>query len=177
MIIEAKPWSWIVPPVAGLLLAACGGSSSSDAFRVRDGTYSASPTAGIVVDNNWAVYFADEATEGVGGSDLNGDGDRVDEVAVAVKIGKRKETLLGVAAFTVAANRGEIYMGVVEAEDGRDWNLMNGLNDFVLLHWSEGMPAPVFVDTLNPTIVNVGHLTVDRRLYYSAEAMPVGDDD
>jgi hypothetical protein len=184
--IESRPQAArLLPVMLGLsgLLTACGSGSSSDAFNLRTGTFSASPTAGIVVGGSWAVYFADEATEGPGGTDLNGDGDLVDEVAVAVKTDKKNREFLtlaqdglGVAAVTAAANSGEIYLLVDESEDGRDWNMMNGLNDFVLLHWSDDDQVVTFVDTLNPNIVNLGSVTVDRRVYYSADAVPVGDE-
>lgn len=156
--------------------AGCGGGGGTDAFKVRTGTYAASTATPMVVGLNWLVYFADEAAAGPGGTDLNGDGDAIDGVAVAVKINRSRETLLGVAAASAAAVNGEIYLAVVEAVDGRDWNGMNGLGDLVLLHWSERTQVVTFVDTLDPNIVNLAHVDVDRRLYYSAAATPAGDE-
>ncbi len=154
-------------------LAACGASGLEDeGVRVRTATLPSSALA-PAVGTSWFVYFADEALVGPAGTDLNGDGDAADAVAVAGRLGARTETTIGVAAQGAALVGDDVWLVVDEAADGRDWDASGTPAELVLVHWAPG-GAPAFADTLDPLGGPVR--VVDDRVYYaSADALGAGD--
>lgn len=152
-----------------LLLAACGSGDDSSGFALRTTTKAAEASAGIVVAGDWMVYFASENFSGPAGTDLNtNDADAIDQVAFAVNLRSGVETNTGVAALGAAIVGGDVYLVVDEALDGFDWNGVGGIGGIVLVHWSQAVPVPALVDTLD---FAPGELpqAVDGRLYYAAE--------
>lgn len=175
-----------------VLLALAAGCSSSDdpnpPFSVRTAAYAAVPDAPIVIEGRWAVYLASEAATGPQGTDLNGDGDIVDAVAVLVDVQAGRVANLGVAARRAAVVDGRVYLAVREDEDGgTDWNRSGGAADLVLLsaRASEAIVAPansegpsaalVFVDTLRPNATPEFVGAGARLWYQAADPIEPGD--
>lgn len=153
------------------MLSACGGGSSSSTQLSGGLVVLASQTAGLAgvagaplaVGDRIFVYLASEPDSGA--TDLNGDTDALDEVAVAFDRQTRQSTPLAAARGLCLVGE-EVYLSVSEAEDGRDWS-GDGmpLDDLVLLHWSRSAPTLTFVDVLRRERLEC----VSDRLYYSAE--------
>lgn len=173
------PW-----PLASLLLAClalCGGcsdssSSDDDSFHVRSTSQAVDGTTDVVVVGAWAVFFGDENFL-AGGTDLNGDSDTLDDVAVALNMSRGREFMLGVAGDGAAIVEGEIYLDVSEANDGVDWNLDTVMDDRVLLHWSDETDVVAFVDTLSAAAGAVALVGGGERLYYASDTVPAGVDE
>ncbi len=155
-----------------LVSASCGSDDDGDSFILQS-TLGSVSSANLVVEGNWLVYFDDEALVGVGGAQLNGDADAVDQVPVAVRMGGGIEFVLPVASATAAIVGGEVYLQVIEAEDEVDWNGMNGTLDTVLLRWSEAAGVLTYVDTLRSGSLAPPFVATEDRLYY-ATAIPAG---
>lgn len=134
-----------------------GGSSKSSAFSVAPNTI-------LRVVAQWAVYIADEATTGPGGTDLNGDGDVIDGIAVALQLKGKDEYSLNVAAIDIYLVAEEVYVVTDEALDSNDWNGDGMEDDIVLLHWNEDVDRITFIDTLGPGPKRA--LASASRLYY-----------
>lgn len=162
-------------PLLGLplaLLSSCGSDSgSSSSFTVRTTEQAAAPSAALVVDDDWLVYFASEAFTGPAGTDLNGDADTLDQVAVAVNLRSAVETNLGVAARGAAVLDDELFLAVDEAEDGNDWD--GGPATEVLLHWNATVGLE-FVDELLD--VDGPLLALSGRLHYASADAPGVDE-
>jgi hypothetical protein len=165
---------------AALLPAtACSGSSGgNDSFVVRETEHAVSSTSPIVIGGTWLVYLADEGTTGVGGTDLNGDLDVLDDVAVAVNTKKKKTTVLGVAAEAIAIlNEKEIYLVVAESTDGgTDWDGDDGAglgDDVVLLHWSDATGVVTYLATVDPGTDFQSIAVVGDRFYYTHDDVPL----
>lgn len=159
-----------------LLASACGGTTGLENrdVKVRTTSHPASSTRAPVVGASWFVYFADEALDGMAGTDLNGDGDRTDQVAFAVRLGSLREDSTGAAALDAAVSGSDVWLVVDEGEDGRDWNASGMADDVVLLHWEASTGALTYVDTLEGPQARV--LEVDTRVYYaSADPLGAGD--
>ena len=122
------------------------------------------------------VYFASEALIGTG-TDMNGDGDTADEVAVAVMLAQATEVVLGAAAIDCAVVGSEVYLVVDEVKDNRDWNGANGLGDVVLLHWSLLAGVLTYVDTIDPDTEEMPVIAVEDHLFYASETVPTGGSD
>jgi hypothetical protein len=162
--------------LVALLVGCSGGGGGGSSFTVRTTTNPVDPESPIIVGGNWLVYLAFEPLAGTG-TDLNGDGDTDDHVAVAVKLSKSTETVLEVAAVDGAIIEDEIYLVVDEEEDDHDWSGANGTEDLVLLHWSLETETLVFVDTLDPESEGVSLLVVGDFLFYASESDPTPGSD
>ena len=161
-----------------LLTTACGSSSNSDsdAFDIRTTQNAVSGATPLAIGGGWIVYLASEAFTGASGTDFNNDGDQSDDVACVVRISNRQETNLAVAARDAVVIDDEVYLAVVESDDGTDWNGVNALGDIVLLHWSQAANAVTLVDTIDPDVRTVAMLEVGGRLYYPSASTPTDPD-
>lgn len=164
-----------LPGSALLLLAglvtACGGGDDEESFFVRAAGYATSGTTPVVVGGRWVVYHASEQFSGPpAGTDLNGDLDMDDDVAVVLELGTGNETVLGVVAGMAAIVGDQIFLEVDEAADGTDWN-GGGLTDRVVLHWSVNTGTVALVDTLGSRPAPVSLVAVDSRLYYASDTV------
>ena len=134
-----------------VLLGACSSGDDdegSNDFVVGSSQFAVAASTPLAVNDNWLAFLADEA--GTGGMDLNGDGDVLDSVAVAVEVLSKAETNVGVSADGVAWVGSELYIVTDEAKDSFDHSGMNGPTELVLLHWNSAMTgAPTFVATLD----------------------------
>ena len=149
-------------------LAACGSSSDDgDSFVLRTTSHAAEPTGEIVVRGQALVYLASEVFTGPTGTDLNGDGDKLDHAAVAVNLASTSERVIGVAARSGAIVGSQFFVVVDEGEDSHDWNGDLDTNDVVLLNWSEATGVTTFVDLVD---LESGEkpLAVDARLFYTS---------
>jgi hypothetical protein len=158
----------LIPPAAGLLLlAACSSGGSSGGSSVVSSAFGIDgATAPVRVSGRLIAYLAHEMTTGpLPGSDLNGDGDRTDEIAVVIDMGAFTETSLGVAAKDVVIAGSEVYVVVDEAADGRNWETPSDLGtNTVLLNWSQASGVLTYVDTLAGDTLAV----VDTRVFYAS---------
>ena len=159
-----------------LLLGCSGGGGGGGGFKVRTTVNPVDPDAPIMVVGSWMVYLANEALVGAG-TDLNGDGDTVDEVAVAVKLTKNGETVIGVAAIAAAIVQDEIYLVVDEEDDDHDWSGANGTGDLVLVHWSDVTGVVTYVDTLADEAEELAVIAVGNYVFYASATAPTGGSD
>src|SRR5262245_37626437 len=83
---------------AGSLAGASGGGSTSPAFQVRRTSVSVASGTVVALGGKNLAFLADEATTGAGGTDMNGDGDKIDSIAIAVNMSNHSQTDLDVAA-------------------------------------------------------------------------------
>lgn len=160
--------------VAAVLLlgsaASCslGSSSTPFGFTIHRSRVSVAGSTQVAISGRYFAFLCDEATTGPGGTDMNGDGDRIDSIAVMVNANTNVETRLDVATQSLAWIEDELYMVVDEAQDGRDWNGDADTNDVVLLHVNALTPTqtPDFVDTLDAT-VSTKVISYRSNLFYS----------
>ncbi len=158
-------------------LGACSSDSDSGAvsgglvvFASRGTEFAVAPDAPVAVGGQLFAYLADEASEtsgGAGGTDLNGDGDAVDRVAVVFPFGAPRGTPLA-AARAVHVIASEVWLVVSEAEDGVDHDLDGMLDDLVLLHGTQTTDLALVARLANELC-----LVASERLYFN-EALEVG---
>lgn len=156
--------------VSAALVAACSSQTDTPAaIQVRRSSYAVAADTPIAIAGIHLAFLADEATTGASGTDLNGDGDTTDSVAVAVDMAMHTETNLGIAATGLAWIGGHLYLDVDEARDGRDWNGDSDTDDHVLVHVFAANPTavPAFVDEFSP-VRAVSMIAIGTRLYYSS---------
>ena len=84
-----------------------------------------------------------ESSLGPGGTDLNGDGDAIDDVYAVYDLRTNVTTNLSLAAFSgglglAATNKAHLVLGVSEAAQGADLNGDGDLLDVVLHSWAPG---------------------------------------
>ena len=142
---------------AGAAVTGCslgGGSGSSFTFAVHRSKVSVAGSTPIAISARFFAFLADEATSGAGGTDMNGDGDKIDSIAVLVNGNTGVETKLNVAATALAWIEDELYLVVDEALDGRNWEPVDTGNKIVLLHVGGQTPTqtPDFIDVLDSTV-------------------------
>lgn len=152
------------------LASACGGSGSGGSEVIgglvvqpsRTTSFACPAGTPLAMGDEVLAFLAQESAQGAGGTDLNGDGDATDLVAVAVDLATRDETPLRAASDVLVVDD-EVYLLTFESQDGQDWN-GNLANDLVLLHWSVATQTVALVDTLQrDDVVRAG-----GRLFYSA---------
>jgi hypothetical protein len=144
----------------GTLLVSCsgGGGGGSGSLQIINSVHAIDGATGaIVINERWIVFLADEATTGTApGSDLNGDGDRIDQVPVVMDMAAQNQQSLGVAAQQIFIANAQVYLVVEEAQDGQNWESPADLGaNTVLLHWSDTAGVLTYVDTLEDTAMAV----------------------
>lgn len=159
-----------------LALTACGSALNLDSFELADTPHAALPGFLPVVDGNWMVYLAEEANTGPSGTDLNGDTDTGDVVAVAVEITKRREISTEVAAVDAVVVGQQIFLLVDEALYGSNLQTVDTGDELVLVHWDRGNGDVTFLDTLPPPMGMPCLATFQERLYYTSNDPLVGSD-
>ena len=168
-----------------VLSTSCGvGGTGSSAFTVRRSKVSVAASTPVVISGKYAAFLADEATTGAGGTDMNGDGDKIDSIAVVVNMSTTVETKLDVAATAMAWIGSELYLVVDESLDGRDWNGDADTNDIVLLHiTATGLTTtpPVvadfdFIDRVS-AVGATKLVSFGTNLFYSSARPPVNPTD
>jgi len=163
-----------------LLLAAITGCGAADdesdamPFVLRHTSHSVAASTPLLADGDLLAYLADEATTGPGGTDFNGDGDTADSVAIRVNTQTRAVANLGVATETLAWVNGTLFLEVLEAQDGVDWNNDMDMADRVLLVRTAAGPTPTLVATLDPN-ANPAIAVAANTLFYSSVTSPTAE--
>jgi hypothetical protein len=157
-----------------LLVSACTQQGDETfLFRPKNTRQSVTGAAPVVVRERWLAYLADELTTGAGGSDFNGDGDQVDQVAVIVNMVSDRQVRLDVAAQELALIGKHLYLVTDEVLDGQDWNGDADMLDLVLLHTpaENALPSTVeYVADLARTSSGPRILRTDNdRLFYTED--------
>jgi hypothetical protein len=134
--------------LSAALLAACNHQTDLAPSAPASSSLSVRGDAPLALSGRWLAFLADEATSGAGGTDLNGDGDRVDQVAHVVDLLRGTERSLALAARGLAWVGADLYLEVRPSEDGRAWGPAG--TERALLHWSSTHGLPAFVDALDP---------------------------
>ena len=173
-LLRTRTPSWLSAAFLATTLAGCSGSGSdSNALFIRSTTQSVAGGATVELSGFLIAFLADEATFGAGGTDLNGDTDVIDSIAVVANSSTGVEIDLGVAALELEWVGNDLFLLVNEALDGRNWDANMALTSDVLLHWTEGMMTPQLVATVAVTAVP-RMVSVGTRLYYHNATTPVG---
>jgi hypothetical protein len=155
--------------LAGLANSCSLNSSSTPfGFTIHRSRVSVAGSTQIAISGRYFAFLADEATTGPGGTDMNGDGDRIDSIAVMVNANTNVETKLNVATQALAWIEDELYLVVDEAADGRNWEPVDTGNKTVLLHVNALTPTqtPDYVDTLDAA-VQTKMIAYRSNLFYS----------
>lgn len=124
-------------------------------------------TTQVVGDGVLVAYMASEGTT-QGGTDMNGDADMIDAIAVVVNTATRQKTNLGVAVVSMAFLNQTLFLVVDESLDGTDWNTDLDTSDRVILHVPKGATTATLLATVpngaDPAMVVAG----DRLLFVGA---------
>lgn len=162
-----------------LALAACSSSDDDNddedgEFVVRTTSQSVASSTPLVIDDHWLAYLADEATTGAGGTDFNGDTDKIDQVAVRVNSSSGAQTVIGVATEELAFANRTLFLVVDEGDDDTVWNMDADMDDDVLLYHKPGDAMPTFLATLADA-ADMQIVAVGDRLYYVDAGGSSGD--
>lgn len=155
----------------GLAACSAGGGSDSQSFIVRATQWSVGGNTKIVTSGNLIAWVADEATTGAGGTDLNGDADKTDGVAVGVVANTQTQFNVGVAAQDLTWIGSNLFLVVSETADGEDWNGDLDTGDTVLLRWTVGATTPTFVDEIDMASSKKLVSFTTRLVYPTADAV------
>ncbi|MBM3989827.1 MAG: hypothetical protein FJ298_02350 [Planctomycetes bacterium] len=143
-------------------------------FKPSSASVACGATTPIRVRERQLAFLADELTTGAGGTDMNGDGDRLDRIAVIVDMVNGSEVRLDVAARELAFAGNNLYLVVDEVEDSSDYNADSDALDLVLMRVASGSPSPggvSFVAELRRTAHGPAMVATDNeKLFYCAAA-------
>lgn len=161
-----------------------GGGGGIGVFVVQNTTHGVATNTPVLVNERFLAYLASEGSTGAGGTDMNGDTDILDSIVVVVNMVTGVTTNLGVAVASglVAADTlawtdtnvtstSLLYMVVSEADDMTDWNGDLDMTDRVLLSWTSGTGAPVFVDEVSAG-PGVKMIAMEDKLFYTTPVVP-----
>jgi len=154
-------------------LAACiEQADSSLLFQPRSARVASGATTPILVRERVLAFFADELTTGAGGTDMNGDGDKLDRIAVVADMVNGSEVRLDIATREIALAGNSLYLVVDEVEDATDHNADSDALDLVLMRVASGSPSPggvSFVAELRRTAHGPAMVATDNeKLFYCA---------
>ena len=111
-------------------------------FQPRSASVASGATTPILVRERQLAFLADELTTGAGGTDMNGDGDKLDRIAIVVDMVSGSEVRLDIAARELAFAGNSLYLVVDEVEDNTDHNADSDALDLVLMRVATGSPSP-----------------------------------
>jgi hypothetical protein len=167
--LRAVAWSFLSAVLAGACSESNGGGGTL--YVPRSTSASAADNSIVRVQDRWVLFQADEFTTGPGGTPLNGDGDRNDQVAFLVDMVSQRETNLGIAADDLAilgtGAGAQILLVVSEGVDGIDWNEDADAGDVVLLTVPAGTAGSA-TPTLLATLSGPGEplVSIGNRAYF-----------
>ncbi len=172
----------IVSPL--ILALGCGSSDDDDevntAFKLRNTPHGVAAATPLVADRHWLAYLASEATTGAGGTDYNGDGDKIDPIAVRVNTISNAKRVLNVATQAMAFAKRTLFLVVSEAADGTDWsNPADGdTADTVLLYHRPGDATATFLAEVSGA-VGTAMVAIDDLVFFVSATAPAaaGDTD
>ncbi len=155
-------------------LTACGGGGDDkiDYFALRTPPHSVAPASKILTSGKWLVYLASEANHTPSGTDMNGDGDLIDDVAVRIDTFTNKRTELNTAVEDMALLNGTLLLVVSESKDGKDWNTDGDSGDRVLLYLRPADTTPKFLRNLDTTSATV-LMALEGQAFFTAPAAPI----
>ena len=140
---------------SGLLLTSCpsasSGSGSSDSlFSVHSTRQAVAISTPILFSGDYFAYLAAESSGSEGSVDLNGDLDSSDSIVTVQQFVTREQTVLGIAARSLAWVGETLFIEVREDEDNRDWDqdTGKGADEYSLLRWTPGDAEATFVASL-----------------------------
>ena len=172
----------LAPVVLGFsLLNLCACTTDDDektplSFVMRNASHSVAATTPMISDGSFMAYLASESTTGPGGTDLNGDSDVLDSVAVVVNSSTNSTRVTSTAARRIEFVNGTLLLEVLESADGRDWNGDLDMTDVVLLSYVFTDLRPTFLaelsTTADPAVAKAGD-----RLFYVTPTAPVAEFD
>ena len=157
--------------IAGVCLAtACSSDDSEPPFTLKTSVRTYLGTTPLASEDGWAIVLADEATSN-GGTDLNGDGDTTDQVAIGIDLRNGQEINTGVAASLAAVEGTRVFMTVDEAGNNSwDGDLDD---DEVLVTWTPGTGVEFVAevdDVLDPIVGRGG------RVWFTGNGVPAAGD-
>ena len=157
------------------LVSACTSDDDDDApappFMLANTVHSVAASTPLAGRGDLLAYLADEASQGPTGTDLNGDGDLVDSVAVRLDTRSGDVRVLGVDTDTLAWANGTLLLEVNEATDGRDWNGDLDELDTVLLYHLAGAAQPAFLAELRGGVAP-GFIVVGTTILIAGATAP-----
>ena len=165
-----------------LALGACGGGSDpapNVSFVVRTSPHAVSTGLVPIVDGGWLAYLAREFDTGPGGTDLNGNGVKADDVPVVVEMGTQAMTVMTEAAANDQLElwNGHLWFVADESIEAADLNLDADQTDTLLMHWTAGLTAAEVVTDLDTTTGGKWMQWSEDKLYFPrANFTPTGDE-
>lgn len=163
----------------GLSVALLTGCTSGDdddintVFELKNTKDGVPGTTPLLADGNLLAYLASEASTGKGGTDLNGDGDTIDAVAVRVNTLSNNRHNLGVATQSMAFLNRTLFLVVSEdatVGDNKDWNGDADKDDTVLLYVESSATTPTFLAELDGAAATPMAVVAGRLLFAGATA-------
>jgi hypothetical protein len=118
-------FTFALAPLLLLPLAACGGGGggSSKQFVVQNTGNAVAGSNPTAFSGRVFAYMASEASTGASGTDLNGDSDQDDSVAVVFEMDTGTETVVGIAVVAFEwLGEENLYLVVDESKDSIDWD-------------------------------------------------------
>lgn len=155
------------------LLTCCNEGDDEDTidyYTLRTPPHPVAPTSKLLTSGKWLVYLASEANYTPAGTDMNGDGDVLDEIAVRVDVFTNKRTELNTAVQDMALVNGTLFLVVLEASDGRDWTADGDTSDRVLVYQTPSETLPTFFAEVDLTSGTVMHGLQTQVFFTSATA-------
>jgi hypothetical protein len=157
---------------SSLLAVGCssgtGGGGVNTAFKLKNTSHGVAASTPLLADGNLLAYLASEASSGA--TDLNGDGDMIDPVAVRVHTITNKVDVLGVATQSMVFLNRTLFLVVSEAADGTDWTGDADTVDRVLLYVESDATTPTFLAELDGSVTTAMALVGDRLLFVGSTA-------
>ena len=159
----------------GLLFSCSSDSGGVSTFTPKQTSQAAVTTFAPVVTGDWAIYLADEATTGAGGTDLDGDTNTDDRVTHAVSLTGGTQYSANLEADAAFLIGNFAWLVVDELKTGVDHNGVGGVADVVLMHWVvDSGVDPVYVDDVERTAASKG-ATIGEAFYYVTPASAGAD--
>jgi hypothetical protein len=134
-----------------------------------DGVAASTP---LLADGFLLAYLASEGSSG--GTDLNGDGDKIDAIAIRVNTSSGSRHQLGVACKAMAFLNRTLFLVVSESADGKDWNGDTDSVDTVLLYVESAATTPTFYAELDGSHATA-MAVVGARLLFATATAPVAE--
>ncbi len=156
------------------LLTCCNEGDDEDTidyYTLRTPPHPVAPTSKLLTSGKWLVYLASEANYTPAGTDMNGDGDVIDEIAVRIDVFTNKRKELDTAVQDMALVNGTLFLVVLEASDGRDWNADGDTSDRVIVYQTPAETLPTFFAEVDLTSGMV-MLGLQTQVFFTSAVAP-----
>jgi hypothetical protein len=148
-------------------LSACDSDDSEPPFTLKTSSRAYSVLTPLITEDGWSIVLANEALTGAAGTDLNDDGDTLDQVAIGIDLRSGAEYNTGVAASQAAVEGTRVFLTVDETGNNSwDGDLDD---DEVLVTWTPatGVEFVAEVDDVLDPIVGRG-----SRVWFTGNGTP-----